>query len=74
MQTLTCNLCRNRVLVEKNSWHHTSIQWPSGSKQTCVELGDATSPVSAGMVSNSCSALRDSIRRAAANGRVPVPE
>ncbi len=74
MQALTCDLCRNRVLVEKNSWHHTSIQWAAGSKEVCVELSNATSPVKANLVSNSCSALRDCIRRAAAGGRIPVPE
>ncbi len=31
MQPLECARCGNRVLVEKFSWQHTSVQWLSDS-------------------------------------------
>lgn len=72
MEPLGCERCGTHVFVEKNSWHHTSTQWRSDSRATCLEFReDNTQPT---IRSGSCSALRNSINEAATDGRISVPE
>ncbi|PBI97422.1 hypothetical protein BKP42_34010 [Rhodococcus erythropolis] len=72
MEPLDCERCGAYVLVEKNSWHHTSTQWRSDSRTTCLEYREHVAPTS--IRSGSCSELRKSINRAAVDGRITVPE
>ncbi|REK80938.1 hypothetical protein DVG80_16345 [Rhodococcus erythropolis] len=72
MEPMGCERCGTHVLVEKNSWHHTSTQWRSDSRTACLEY--RADPGTPRVRSASCSALRDSISRAAIDGRITVPE
>lgn len=72
---VSCGSCGTEVLVQKYSFHHTSIQWQADAEQSCAEFREATergdrSPMEA----RSCQSLRASIEAAVLDGRVPVPE
>ncbi|MCZ2528265.1 hypothetical protein ACFW9F_23155 [Streptomyces sp. NPDC059506] len=69
MQPLECGRCGGRVQVEKYSWQHTSVQWTAASRAGCAELRGA-----GGGSAGSCGALRESIRRAALDGLITVPD
>ena len=72
MQELTCRRCATTVLVRKNTPTQTSIQWLADAGETCTELAEqraAGRPT--GLVSG-CSALRQSIDEAVADGRLEV--
>jgi hypothetical protein len=72
MEPVDCERCGTYVLVEKNSWHHTSTQWRSDPHNVCSEYReDKASPK---IRTGTCSALRDSINRAAVDGRLTVPD
>ncbi|PTR24818.1 hypothetical protein C8K36_10774 [Rhodococcus sp. OK519] len=70
MESVECRRCGCRVLVTKNSWQHTSVQWTAEARAACLELGeDATGPASC---ARSCPAMQDSIAQAAVDGRITV--
>jgi len=72
MQELRCDSCGNRVLVEKFSPTHTSVQWLEDAERCCPEFARRAA---SGEHSNwipSCSALRDSIQRAVDTGVLPT--
>ncbi|RZK96401.1 MAG: hypothetical protein EOP30_00310 [Rhodococcus sp. (in: high G+C Gram-positive bacteria)] len=71
MQPLQCTECGARVLVQKNSWEHTSVQWDDAARATCREIGD-TGGGRPGAPRKGCAALTASIARAAEAGVVPV--
>jgi hypothetical protein len=73
MQPLECAQCGNRVLVEKFSWQHTSVQWLSDSA-SCAEFKGSSDSTETTVHVNSCSALQESIRQAVLDGRISVPE
>lgn len=69
MHPVACRACGATVLARKSSWHQTSVQWTdeamaacSSWRAGCPSRGEA--PV--------CDALRESISRAAVEGRLPV--
>ncbi|WP_248964146.1 ferredoxin [Sphaerisporangium perillae] len=73
MQPLCCRQCGAEVEVRKASWHQTSVQWNAEAVSACLErrassLGDGSG------VFPGCTALRDSIARAALEGVIAVPE
>ncbi|WP_433872952.1 ferredoxin [Saccharopolyspora sp. CA-218241] len=73
MEPVTCRRCRARVEVRKSSWDQTSVQWHEDAARSCAERragARGTGPNAA--VFAGCSALRDSIRRAAVRGELPV--
>ncbi|GAB2635506.1 hypothetical protein GCM10027068_13740 [Prescottella soli] len=74
MEPVECDRCGTCVLVEKNSWHHTSIQWRTDPQTACE--ADRANPelLQRGVWVGSCPPLRDSIRRAAIDGRLTVPD
>ena len=74
MQPLTCDKCGNQVEVEKFSWQHTSVQWLSDSETSCAEFRDSPAPKAGSVHLTSCPALQESIKRAALDGRIAVPE
>ncbi|NLU81649.1 hypothetical protein [Rhodococcus sp. HNM0569] len=41
MQPLQCTECAARVLVGKNSWEHTSVQWDDAARTACHYVRDA---------------------------------
>ncbi|MGW6379544.1 hypothetical protein ACWFRB_26095 [Rhodococcus sp. NPDC055112] len=68
MQELSCTSCGNRVLVEKYSPTHTSIQWLADAESSCPEFArQAALGVDSKWIPT-CTALRDSIEEAAIKG------
>ena len=64
LRELDCRHCAGRVLVKKNSWAHTSIEWTADAVQRC----DAFSP------HTGCPQLHRSIEQAVTAGRLRVPD
>ncbi|MFI0355350.1 ferredoxin [Actinomadura sp. 9N407] len=64
MTEVDCARCGVAVLVRKASWEQTSIQWNAQAMAVC-----STPPADG---HSTCPALRESIARAAATGRLPV--
>ncbi|MCA1005290.1 hypothetical protein LCL87_06155 [Rhodococcus hoagii] len=69
MDPVECDRCGCRVLVAKNSWQHTSVQWTAEARAACQALDGAADPVSR---ARSCPAMQESIARAAVEGRIGV--
>ena len=61
---LACLHCAGRVLVKKNSWAHTSIEWTADAVGRC----DAFDP------RDGCARLHRSIEHAITAGRLQVPD
>ncbi|MFC7448574.1 hypothetical protein [Rhodococcus daqingensis] len=75
MEPVDCERCGIRVLVEKSSWEHTSVQWNTDHPEAiCEEYQQDPSLTQRGARIGRCSALRESIRKAVLDGRIPVPE
>lgn len=75
MQHVDCTRCGVRVLVEKHSWEHTSVQWSTDRPETiCDEYRSDPSLTLRGARVGRCSALRESIVEAAVDGRIPVSD
>ena len=73
MTPLACHTCAARVEVRKSSWDQTSIQWRGDAAGACVERR-ASAPGSgpnAGAFPG-CSALRDTVRKAAVRGELRI--
>ncbi|MGM7648871.1 hypothetical protein ACSVDM_28510 [Nocardia sp. JW2] len=74
MQPIQCATCGNRVLAEKFSPSHTSVQWLDDAESACPEfarraaLGEPSSWIP------TCPALRDSIDRAVAAGELATDQ
>lgn len=75
MQPVECRKCGDRVLVQKNSLAHTSIQWTSVAASACAEFATCVEQGADIALIPTCLGLRDSIDRAVADGllNVPVP-
>lgn len=73
MEKVRCDRCRALVEVRKSSWAQTSIQWHGEALSTCHERRCAIPmPGPNGGYFPGCSALRESIRRAAVAGEIAV--
>ncbi|MBJ8344704.1 hypothetical protein [Antrihabitans sp. YC2-6] len=68
MQELSCTSCGNRVLVDKYSPTHTSIQWLTDAEKSCPRFAAQVEAGVRSMWIPTCPALRESIDRAAGNG------
>jgi hypothetical protein len=72
VQELACNTCGNRVLVEKYTPTHTSVQWLDDAESACPEfarrgvLGEHSNWIP------TCAALHDSIEHAVESGELPT--
>lgn len=73
MQPVQCLRCDAQVEVRKSSWQQTSIQWHQEAMAACQERA-ANSSAPAGCQVDACTALRDSIARAAQQGNIHVPD
>jgi hypothetical protein len=69
---VACLDCLARVGVKKNSEHHTSIQWDTGSLAACAEFQRMSTEPGGRHVYASCSRLRASIDRAVAEGALEI--
>jgi hypothetical protein len=75
MRHIDCARCGVQVLVEKNSWQHTTVQWSTARPDTvCDEYRDDPTLTRRGVRVGRCPALRESIVAAAVDGRIPVPD
>lgn len=71
---VACQKCGTEVLVQKYSYHHTSIQWQADAEVACQEFQAIGDPDARRNQASSCQALRSSIEDAVIAGIVPVPD
>ncbi len=71
MTPLSCHACGNRVLVEKYSPIHTSVQWLQDARDACPELGEAATATGGTALVPTCGRLRASIVAADRRGDLP---
>lgn len=77
MQPVRCSDCMAQVLVKKNSWEHTEIQWDQQARQQChrsrSESGAGTDTSRRpGAPRPTCPSMVAAITRAAAEGLIDV--
>jgi len=72
MVEVACLDCLARVLVKKNSDHHTSVQWSTQALGHCQEFARMESLPEGRRVHDSCSRLRSSIERAVREGVIEI--
>lgn len=68
---VACQDCLARVLVKKNSEHHTSIQWTARALSDCAEF-QRLDAAGGRQVHVACSRLRASIDGAVARGELSI--
>jgi hypothetical protein len=69
-----CDRCSAQVEVRKSSWAQTSVQWHADAVAACQERRTAVLHGPNSGYFEGCDALSDSIRRAAIDGAVLVPD
>ena len=69
---VACLDCLARVLVKKNSDHHTSIQWSEEAVRACPEFTRMTGTPDGRPLQQGCSRLAASIDAAARDGIIPI--
>ncbi|MGA9101529.1 hypothetical protein [Aeromicrobium sp.] len=69
---LACGHCQARVMVRKNSEHHTSIQWTQDAVAECATFAELGEQEHGRPIHSSCPRLEASIEDAVRNGMVPV--
>ncbi len=69
MRQVSCRNCGNRVLVEKYSEAHTSVQWLEESQEVCPELGRVNSRANA---QRTCGALGQTLNDLADAGELEM--
>ena len=72
LSDVTCRQCQARVMVRKNSEHHTSIQWTREAVETCVVFSDLDQRKDGRPVHSACPQLVASIEYAVSEGMVTV--
>ncbi|GAA3130136.1 ferredoxin [Streptosporangium carneum] len=75
MLPVRCLQCGAGVQARKASWQQTSVQWSVEAAGACLERR-ASAPRGGpnGEAFLACEALRESIRQAALDGMIPVPD
>ncbi|MFI6516148.1 hypothetical protein ACIBF1_11365 [Spirillospora sp. NPDC050679] len=73
MRPVDCRACGVRVLVEKRSLPHTSVQWPTGAAAACAEFAPRVAAGRPPALIPHCAALRGSIEQAVREGLLEVP-
>ncbi|MEU3482852.1 hypothetical protein ACI2LO_34945 [Streptomyces sp. NPDC033754] len=74
MRPVECATCGNRVLCEKFSPAHTSVQWTADAAVVCAEFRDRVSEGATSARIRTCRALRSSIDRAVEDGSLEVAD
>ncbi|MER5712685.1 MULTISPECIES: hypothetical protein [Streptomyces] len=74
MRPVECATCGNRVLCEKFSPAHTSVQWTADAAVVCAEFRDRVSEGATSARIRTCRALRSSIDRAVEDGTLEVAD
>jgi hypothetical protein len=72
LRELACERCGVCVLVKKNSVQHTSVQWSPAAVRGCAEFAATVADGRPTARVATCASLRDSIDRAALEGRLEV--
>ena len=72
LQEVPCMDCTARVLVRKNSEHHTSIQWTQEAVQDCTSFAKMSQQEGGRPVHAGCPRLNKSIEEAVREGAVSV--
>jgi ABC-type uncharacterized transport system substrate-binding protein len=67
-----CAKCGTCVLVKKNSWKHTSIQWTTDAATSCPVLAERAASGANTALVDACEPLTESIADAARVGLVEV--
>jgi hypothetical protein len=67
---LACEHCGSKVRVKKTSPQHTSVQWTAQAVRDCVEFATRAAPDRPTALIATCARLRDSVERAAREGRL----
>ncbi|MGI5164092.1 hypothetical protein ACQEU3_07020 [Spirillospora sp. CA-253888] len=73
MRPVDCRACGVRVLVEKRSLPHTSVQWPTDAVAACAEFAPRAAAGRPTALVPHCTALRGSIEQAVRDGLLEVP-
>jgi|EndMetStandDraft_5_1072996.scaffolds.fasta_scaffold322731_2 hypothetical protein len=74
LQDLACDQCGAAVRVKKLSPQHTSVQWSTRSVRQCAEFALRAGDGRPTALIPTCGQLRDTIERAARDGRLdPAP-
>jgi hypothetical protein len=71
-QPVECERCGATALVAKFSPQHTSVQWSAASVRACAEFSVRVAAGEQTALIDTCTRLRGSIDRAAAQGRLEV--
>ncbi|NKS72846.1 hypothetical protein GS966_23740 [Rhodococcus hoagii] len=71
LQEVQCRACGTCVLVQKNSFKHTSIQWQGNPAEVCPEFTAAGGRAGS---RQTCPRLLSSIQHAVMEGILEVPE
>lgn len=69
---LACRECQARVMVRKNSEHHTSIQWTQEAVAGCATFAELSRHEGGRPVHSGCPQLAASIEEAVRDGTVPI--
>ncbi|RVW00608.1 hypothetical protein [Rhodococcus xishaensis] len=69
LQEVQCRSCGTCVLVRKNSYRHTSIQWQADPAEVCPEFADSGGRTGS---RQTCPRLLDSIEHAVLEGIIEV--
>jgi ribosomal protein L18 len=69
---LACQECRARVMVRKNSEHHTSIQWTQDAVAACATFSELNQLEDGRPIHSGCPRLVASIEEAVRDGTVPI--
>ena len=72
LQDVPCMDCKARVLVRKNSEHHTSIQWTQEAVSDCTTFAKMNQQEGGRQVYAGCPRLNKSIEEAVRDGAVSV--
>ncbi len=67
-----CRQCQARVMVRKNSEHHTSIQWTEEAVASCTTFAAMSGQEGGRPVHSACPRLVASIEEAVREGAVPI--
>jgi hypothetical protein len=72
LQEVPCMDCKARVLVRKNSEHHTSIQWTQEAVEDCTTFAKLARQDGGRPIHSGCPRLAASIEEAVRDGAVSV--